>query len=320
MTWKDGLIYLGYLALFFCSISVLLWQHQQRRKHRLPFADNQKLLRGPGETQLRLVRQFDEDGFMWMILAAIIPATIALGLLLLTAQLPPELQVAGAAVSLGAFALAFHFASRWFTAKAQESGNRYLGYFGERIVAEHLEPIKSQGWRIFHDIPASVRGEDFNIDHIAVCPAGIFVLETKTRRKGVARPGFYPRTGRTESAALTRAAGTVPERKAEIPGSRDIQDRAESQIELVGPFRYPGVRSDSDMFTLGYGFKPWLGAKSIADGTSIRDYVKETASEYGIDRHIRYRRKIVGAAWDSSAARWTVDVVRGEDGAGEQVS
>jgi hypothetical protein len=190
MTWKDGLIYLGYLALFFCSISVLLWQHQQRRKHRLPFADNQKLLRGPGETQLRLVRQFDEDGFMWMILAAIIPATIALGLLLLTAQLPSQLQVAGAALSLGAFAIAFHFASRWFTAKAQESGNRYLGYFGERMVAEHLEPIKSQGWRIFHDVPAAVRGEDFNIDHIAVGPAGIFVLETKTRRMGVARPGF----------------------------------------------------------------------------------------------------------------------------------
>ena len=85
-------------------------------------------------------------------------------------------------------------------------------------------------------------------------------------------------------------------------------------------FRYPGVRSDSDMFTLGYGFKPWRGARSIADGASIRDYVKETASEHGIDRHIRYRRRIVGAAWDSSAARWTVDVVRGEDGAGEQVS
>ncbi|MEI8395846.1 MAG: SLBB domain-containing protein [Rhodospirillaceae bacterium] len=72
----------------------------------------------------------------------------------------------------------------------------------------------------------------------------LFALEhAALLTSGVARPGFYPRTGRTESAALTRAAGTVPERKAEIPGSRDIQDRAESQIELVGPFRYPGVRT-----------------------------------------------------------------------------
>ena len=54
-------------------------------------------------------------------------------------------------------------------------------------------------------------------------------------------------------------------------------------------FRYPGIRSDSDMYTLGYRFKPWREAKAIADGPSILKYVKETAAEYGVDRHIRYR-------------------------------
>jgi cation diffusion facilitator CzcD-associated flavoprotein CzcO len=72
-------------------------------------------------------------------------------------------------------------------------------------------------------------------------------------------------------------------------------------------FRYPGIRSDSDMYTLGYNFKPWEARKSIADGDSILDYVRETAAEYGVDHHIRYGHRVVGAEWDSDAARWTVE-------------
>ncbi|MEU2039752.1 flavin-containing monooxygenase [Nocardia niwae] len=75
-------------------------------------------------------------------------------------------------------------------------------------------------------------------------------------------------------------------------------------------FRYPGIRSDSDMFTLGYPFKPWRDAKSIADGPSILRYITETATEYGIDRHIRYRTKVVAADWDSAAARWTLTLAQ----------
>ncbi len=71
-------------------------------------------------------------------------------------------------------------------------------------------------------------------------------------------------------------------------------------------FRYPGIRSDSDMFTLGYNFKPWLGEKSIADGWTIREYIAETAHENGIDKHIRYDSKVVSADWSTAAARWTL--------------
>jgi len=73
-------------------------------------------------------------------------------------------------------------------------------------------------------------------------------------------------------------------------------------------FRYPGIRSDSDMYTLGYAFRPWLDAKAIADGPAILDYVRSTAREHGIERHIRYGHKVVGASWDSRSALWTVDV------------
>ena len=75
-------------------------------------------------------------------------------------------------------------------------------------------------------------------------------------------------------------------------------------------FRYPGIRSDSDMFTLGYNFKPWTNPKAIADGPSIREYIQETAYETGIDRHIRYGHKVKRASWSSQAALWTVEVER----------
>jgi monooxygenase len=71
-------------------------------------------------------------------------------------------------------------------------------------------------------------------------------------------------------------------------------------------FRYPGIRSDSDMFTLGYSFRPWTSPKAIADGPSILAYVRETAEAYGIDRKIRYRHRVERAEWSSPEARWTV--------------
>jgi monooxygenase len=79
-------------------------------------------------------------------------------------------------------------------------------------------------------------------------------------------------------------------------------------------FRYPGIRSDSDMYTLGYSFKPWEEAKAIADGPSILEYVRSTAKEYGIDRHIRFRHKVKRASWSSADARWTVEAERGDTG------
>lgn len=76
-------------------------------------------------------------------------------------------------------------------------------------------------------------------------------------------------------------------------------------------FRYPGIRSDSDMFTLGYRFKPWKHAKAIADGPSILQYVRETARENGIDGKIRFRHRVAAATWSSRDARWMVDIRRG---------
>jgi len=77
-------------------------------------------------------------------------------------------------------------------------------------------------------------------------------------------------------------------------------------------FRYPGIRSDSDMYTLGYSFKPWADPKAIADGPSIRAYVSETARERGIDRHIRFAHRVVSADWSSADACWHLVAERGD--------
>src|SRR3954468_20488045 len=79
-------------------------------------------------------------------------------------------------------------------------------------------------------------------------------------------------------------------------------------------FRYPGIRSDSDMFTLGYRFRPWTGEKAIADGPSILQYIKDTATESGIDKRIRFNHRIVRADWSSADARWTITAERTDTG------
>ena len=81
-------------------------------------------------------------------------------------------------------------------------------------------------------------------------------------------------------------------------------------------FRYPGVRSDSDMFTLGYSFKPWTEPKAIADGPNILNYVRQTAVENGIDKKIRFHHRVRRASWSSQESRWTVEAERkaGEGG------
>jgi cation diffusion facilitator CzcD-associated flavoprotein CzcO len=96
--------------------------------------------------------------------------------------------------------------------------------------------------------------------------------------------------------------------KTHCPGTRYAI--LEGRPDLGGTwdlFRYPGVRSDSDMFTLGYSFRPWTDAKAIADGPAILRYLRDTAREFGVDRHIRFRHRVLSAAWSSDEARWTVE-------------
>lgn len=114
-----------------------------------------------------------------------------------------------------------------------------------------------------------------------------------------------------------------------IGAARQLQDRCpgktfailESRTGIGGTwdlFRYPGIRSDSDMYTMGYDSKPWLDPKAIADGPSILAYVKEAAAERGIDRHIHFDQRVKAASWSSADARWTVETERPSAGGSGQ--
>jgi cation diffusion facilitator CzcD-associated flavoprotein CzcO len=99
----------------------------------------------------------------------------------------------------------------------------------------------------------------------------------------------------------------VLEARQEIGGTWDL-------------FRYPGIRSDSDMFTLGYSFRPWPGDESIADGPSILSYVRETAREHRVEEKVRFGHRVERAEWSSAQARWTVYARRNDTGKGVRLS
>lgn len=95
--------------------------------------------------------------------------------------------------------------------------------------------------------------------------------------------------------------------KRECPGKRfAILERRQSLGGTWDLFRYPGIRSDSDMFTFGYNFRPWTGGKVLADGASIKNYVAETAKENDVERHIRYGVAVKTADWSSADKCWTL--------------
>ncbi len=115
-------------------------------------------------------------------------------------------------------------------------------------------------------------------------------------------------------AGLSGVGAAVHLRRA-CPGKRYVI--LEGRPSMGGTwdlFRYPGIRSDSDMHTLGYRFQPWRDAKAIADGPAILEYVRQTAAEYGVDEHIRYRHRATRAVWSSDAAAWSVEAQRTDSG------
>jgi cation diffusion facilitator CzcD-associated flavoprotein CzcO/pimeloyl-ACP methyl ester carboxylesterase len=102
---------------------------------------------------------------------------------------------------------------------------------------------------------------------------------------------------------------------------RECPDKSFAVLESRGAiggtwdlFRYPGIRSDSDMYTFGYAFKPWTEPKAISDGASIKRYIEETADEYGITEKIRFHHRVQSASWSSAEGQWTVTVERTDTG------
>src|SRR5262249_37161947 len=157
---------------------IFLWL-TARKKDRPP--EKFKLLRSPGESQRRRVQRTDENLFVYVFGGAFVPLVIASVVLSLAIRLPKRLVPMGAAVAAILFIAGTVCAVIVLLRFLNRRRNDLLGYLGERTVAEWLEPLKSDGYRIFHDVPCEGRKKNFNIDHVVVGPSGVAAIEVKTR-------------------------------------------------------------------------------------------------------------------------------------------
>ena len=187
--------------------------------------------------------------------------------------------------------LLFHVAAE---EALRDDGTRFAAK--ARAAGVHVEttvwPVVPHAWQLLKDLPEA--------------------------RRSIARAGEFLKTAAPEAiehldaiivGAGLSGIGAAVHLQNDFPGRRFAI--LESRQAIGGTwdlFRYPGVRSDSDMFTLGYAFKPWTDSKSLADGPAIRDYIVETAVEHGLDRQVRFGHKVVRADWSSADACWTLEI------------
>jgi cation diffusion facilitator CzcD-associated flavoprotein CzcO len=165
-----------------------------------------------------------------------------------------------------------------------------------RAAGVHVEttvwPVVPHAWQLLKDLPEARR---------SIARAAEFL---KT-----AQPDAIEHLDTIIVGAGLSGIGAAVHLQNDFPGRRFAI--LESRAAIGGTwdlFRYPGVRSDSDMFTLGYAFKPWTDSKSLADGPAIREYIVDTAVEHGIDRLVRFGHKVVRADWSSADACWTLEI------------
>ncbi len=186
---------LGYVALILGVLFLHVYVRRRSRQERAPFPENTRLLRGPGESLRRKVAELDEAMLNEFLVACVAPASAIAVFFYLAGALGGAAGLAVAGLGVAALVITLYFCARRFGAVVDRRRNTVLGAFGERIVAEHLEPLKAAGHFVFHDVPAGdppagSKAAPFNLDHVVVGPAGVFAIETKTRRKGRARVGF----------------------------------------------------------------------------------------------------------------------------------
>ena len=181
-----------YGLLFFAACLGLGFWHIRKRRERPPVEF--KLLRGPGETLRRRLAKFDENLIFhiggWGVVPLVV-FSLALHFGFSAFKFHTWMQLwCATGVVVFLFAIALLYSIRRVMRGLFRYRADWLGYMGERFVAEKIAPLEREGFRIFHDVPAEAGNRKFNLDHVIVGPNGLWLVETKTRRKGRARPGY----------------------------------------------------------------------------------------------------------------------------------
>jgi hypothetical protein len=169
-------------------VGVVLW-NKRKSGTRNPFGRDLKLLRMPGEHLWQRVNRKDMTEMQWTIALMLMPIIVA-GLALQIASAFFGKTYVSLVIALGVFLFTIPWCIAWLAGRLERRERQYLGFFGERLVADCLEPLKEKGWFIFHDVPCDGASKKFNLDHVAVGPGGLWIVETKVRRKGRARRGM----------------------------------------------------------------------------------------------------------------------------------
>jgi hypothetical protein len=178
--------FLAYLGVVIGALQLKYW----RRTTRWPFKDADKLLRMPGEA---LRRKVDEsmESFMGELLGAGMALLLLPYFTMLIAQWAHLTRVQILIVCSIAVLVVIAYSTKRILRLWQLRANCFLGWYGERFTADKLRPLQAEGFHVFHDIPATgENGKPFNLDHVVVGSTGVFLIETKARRKGKARPGY----------------------------------------------------------------------------------------------------------------------------------
>jgi len=185
---KLVLFFVGYVLLPLVVGVLLLRWGIKKRGERPPVEF--VLRRGPGESLRRNIAKMDEDMPMGILTVAVLPLVGVWIVLLVVGKFGNAASWAALILAAVVLVAGMVGIGVWIYRHFQQRRNYLLGYLGERAVAEALDPLTREGYHIFHDVPVEKVEGSFNLDHVVVGPAGLFAIETKTRRKGRAREGF----------------------------------------------------------------------------------------------------------------------------------
>ncbi|WP_404425596.1 NERD domain-containing protein [Nibricoccus sp. IMCC34717] len=185
---NSSLLIAGYLLVYALAVVAIWVWRVNRRQERPPTPE--RLLRGPGESLRAKLERFDDQLLLHLLVGAVAPLLVmALGLYGI-GRVSEAQQSWLIVFLLAAVTVALFFSGRWLVILLDRRRNHYLGYFGERVVGEKLDALRTLGFAVFHDVPATEAKPAFNLDHVVVGPTGVFAIETKTRRKGAVKPGL----------------------------------------------------------------------------------------------------------------------------------
>lgn len=242
--WASFLIPLIYVVLFMAAfVGLAVWESRKRRT-RKPFGEDVRLTRMPGEYLWRKVIESDATELQWAFGLMIVPVLVG-GVVLQVVSRFFNKSLIGLALAAVVFVFLLVFCLRCLLKRWKQRQKYYLAFFGERFVADCLEPLKEKGWFFFHDIQCQGATAKFNLDHVAVGPGGLWLVETKTWRKGRARRGMKEYKIEFDGAKVVWPWGEETESIEEAVENANwlqtfLQNRLGKRFDVFAVLAFPG--------------------------------------------------------------------------------